>query len=89
MKITADNDKLFVGDYGGKLKLISLRDGELIKDFGKALSHTITGIIITSDQRFFFTSSANGVLKQWNYKDNTLVRDYGQITDNQIWSLCL
>jgi hypothetical protein len=33
MKITADDEKLLVGDYGGSLRLISSTDGKLIKDF--------------------------------------------------------
>jgi WD40 repeat protein len=89
MKITADDEKLFVGDYCGHLKLISLVDGHVIKHFSKIHDYWITGIMITVDQKFFFTSSENGVLKQWNYEDNTLVRDHGKITDNGIWSLCL
>jgi hypothetical protein len=35
MKISADNEKLLVGDNYGFLRLISLIDGELIKDFGR------------------------------------------------------
>ena len=89
MKITADGEKLLVGDSTGHLKLISLIDGEVIKDFGRAHDGCITGIMIPVDQKLFFTSSENGVLKQWNYEDNTLVRDHGKITNNYIRSLCL
>jgi WD40 repeat protein len=88
MKITADDEKLLVGDYKGHLNMISLRDGELIKDFGLIHGGGITGIVITADQKFFFTCSFDGVLKKWNYEDNTLVRDYGKITDGSL-SLCL
>jgi WD40 repeat protein len=94
MKITADGEKLFVGDHSGSLQLISSRNGELIKHFeqahgfGQAFGFGITGIVITPDQNFFFTSSFDVVLKQWNYEDNTLARNYGNITDG-IFSLCL
>jgi WD40 repeat protein len=95
IKITADDEKLLVGDNGGQLKLILSRDGEVIKefglideDFGKAHDNFISGIVITVDQKFFFTSSVYGVLKQWNYEDNTLVKDHGNIMD-YISSLCL
>ena len=88
MKISADGEKLLVGDYQGRLKLISARDGELIKDFGRVHDYAITGIVITVDQKFWFTCSTNGELKQWNYGDNTLVRDHGNIND-LICSLCL
>jgi WD40 repeat protein len=70
------------------LKLISLSDGELIKDFGQAHDGRISSIMITTDQKFFFTSSLDGKLKQWNCEDSTLVRDYGKIT-NEIFSMCL
>jgi hypothetical protein len=88
MKITADGEKLLVGDNLGHLKLVSLRDGELIKEFGHILGCGITGIVITADQKFFFTSSFDGVLKQSNYGDNTLVRDHGKIMDGSFF-LCL
>ena len=88
MKITADGEKLLVGDVRGHLKLISSRDGKVIKDFGKVHDGHITGIVITGDQNFWLTSSSDGQLKQWNYGDNTLVRDHGKIADD-IWSLCL
>jgi WD40 repeat protein len=86
---------LLVGDNGGQLKLISSRDGEVMKDFGladeffgRAHDNFISGIVITEDQKFFLTSSMYGELKQWNYEDNTLVKDHGKITD-YIQCLCL
>jgi WD40 repeat protein len=89
MKITADEKKLLVEDNLGHLKLLSLRNGELIKDYGCLFAvGGITGIVITADQKFLFTSSSDNVLKQWNYEDITLVRDYGKIT-NKISSLCI
>jgi WD40 repeat protein len=88
MKITADGEELLVGDNGYHLKLISSRNGHLIKDFGRAHSKPITGIVITVDQKFWFTSSEYGILKQWNCRDNTLVRKHGKKTD-RIYSLCL
>jgi hypothetical protein len=89
MKITADGDKLLVGDERGHLKLISSIDGKLIKDFGKIHENAISGIVITLNQKFFFTCSCFGVLKQWDYQDNSLVRDYGKMTYDYILSLCL
>jgi WD40 repeat protein len=86
IKVTADGEKLFVGDSIGLLKLISLIDGQVIKDFGQ-VHDGITGIMITEDQKSFFTSSNNGTFKQWNYNDNTLVRDHGKII-NRSFSLC-
>jgi hypothetical protein len=80
MKIMADDEKLLVEDSWGHLKLISSRDGEVIKRFGQVHDQSITGIMITVDQRFFFTFSYGGQLKQWNYEDNTLVRDHGRIS---------
>jgi hypothetical protein len=50
IKITADGQKLLVGDSKGHLKLISSIDGKLIKDFGKVHDEKITGIMITVDQ---------------------------------------
>jgi hypothetical protein len=88
MKITADDEKLIVGHWDGNLVLISSRDGEVIKSFGKAHDHYITVIMITMNQKFFFTASAYGVLKQWNYMDYTLLRDHGKIMGTII-SLCL
>jgi WD40 repeat protein len=87
MKITADDEKLLVGDNQGHLILISSRDGQVIKDFGRALNSEVSGIVMTADQKFFFTSSADGKLKQWNYEDNTLARDDGRI-NSKIVSLC-
>jgi hypothetical protein len=49
MKISADDEKLLVGDRGGHLKLISSRDGELIKDFGRVHEGDISGIMLTAD----------------------------------------
>jgi hypothetical protein len=89
MKIMADDEKLLVEDTKGHLKLISLTDGEVIKDYGRVHGHEITVIMITEDQKFFFTSSVGGVLKQWNYEDNTFVKDHAKITSNYISSLCL
>jgi WD40 repeat protein len=77
MKITADDEKLLVGDNKGYLKLISSRDGKLIKQTGRAHEDWISGIMVTKDWKFFFTSSYGGGLKQWNYEDNTLVIDHG------------
>jgi hypothetical protein len=71
------------------LKLISLSEGEVIKDFGQVHNAYISGIMITVDQKSFFTSSGDGGLKQWSYEDNTLVRDHGQIMSDNIYSLCL
>jgi hypothetical protein len=87
IKITVDDEKLLVADFWNQFKLISSRDGALIKDFGNVPDRYITGIMITRDQKFFFTSSRYGVLKQWNYEENTLVTNHGRITDN-INSLC-
>jgi hypothetical protein len=70
------------------LTLVSLTDGEVIKDFGEVHDSGISGIMVTADQKFFFASSANGELKQWNYGDKTLVRDLGEVIDF-ISSLCL
>ena len=89
MKITADGERLLVGDDEGNLKLISSRDGEVIKHFGRVGDNCISGIMVTEDEKFFFTSSSAGELKQWNYEDNTLFRDHGEITDNFSCSLCL
>jgi WD40 repeat protein len=66
VKITADGEKLFVGDSQGYLKLISSTKGKLIKDFGIVHELFIGKIVISSDQKFFFTSSLDGELKQWN-----------------------
>jgi WD40 repeat protein len=87
MKITADDEKLLVGDDYGYLILISSRDGQGIKDFGPAVFFRVTGIMLTADQKFFFTSSSDGKLKQWNYEDNNLARDHGMI-NKRIVSLC-
>jgi hypothetical protein len=54
IKVTADDEKLFVGDIRRYLQLISSRDGELIKDFGQVHNDVISRIIITLDQKFFF-----------------------------------
>ena len=86
MKITVEDEKLLVGDCEGHLKLISSRDGKVIKRFGQVHDYEISGIMITVDQKFFFTSSKYGALKQWNYEDTTLVRDHGKI-NNFICSL--
>ena len=67
MKLTVDDKKLLIRDYDGALKLISSKDGKLIKDFGIVHEYRITAITITSDQKFWFTSSGYGGLKQWNY----------------------
>ena len=87
MKITADGEKMLLGYDKGYLLLISLRNGKVIKDFGKVHSSATTGIMITEHQKFFFTSTEIGEFKQWNYEDNTLVRDHGEFTD-PIVSLC-
>jgi hypothetical protein len=57
MKISGDQDKLFIGDLFGNLRLMSLADGTLIKDFGKSHDGEITRIVITLDEKFFLTSS--------------------------------
>jgi hypothetical protein len=49
MKITADGEKLLVGDFRGHLKLTSLTDGKVIKNFGKCHGRGISGIMITMD----------------------------------------
>jgi WD40 repeat protein len=49
MKITPDEEKLLVGDDCGHLQLISLIDGELIKDFYEVHDHIISAIVITAD----------------------------------------
>jgi hypothetical protein len=88
MKITPDDEKMFVGSVDN-LYLISLIDGEVLKKFRNVHGYDlVTGIVITADQKFFFTSSYEGILKQWNYGDNTLVRDHGRIA-SRICSLCL
>jgi WD40 repeat protein len=89
MKITPDDEKMLVGDDEGDLKVISLADGEVIKDFGQVHDDKITGIVITADQKFIFTSSVDGVLKQWDFEETTLVRDHGKIAGYYIFSLCL
>jgi WD40 repeat protein len=66
MKITADGEKVLVGDSRGYLKLISSRNGEVIIDFRRAHSSEISGIVISMDQKSFFTSSMSGDLRQWN-----------------------
>jgi hypothetical protein len=88
MKFTADDGNVLVGDEKGYLKLISLTDGQVIKDFGIVHDFITIGIMITEDQKFFLTSSFYGELKQWNYEDNTLAKDHGKIT-NRIMSLSL
>ena len=88
MKITADGEKLLVGDSDGNLKLISLSYGEVIKIFGRVHDFEITGITIKGEENFF-TSSTFGDLKQWNYRDNTLITDSGKLTNSRIYSLCL
>jgi hypothetical protein len=88
MKITADDEKLLVGDQKGHLNLISSRDGEVIKDSGRAHECYITRIVITADHRFFFISSYIGNLEQRDYKAGTLVMEHGNIKNN-ISSLCL
>ena len=57
MKISADQEKLFLGDMNGYLKLVSLTDGTTIKDFEKIHDCFITAIVITADEKFLFTSS--------------------------------
>jgi hypothetical protein len=64
MKITADDEKLLIGDNDGHLYLISLRHGELIKDFGRVHCDYFTAINITLDQKFFCTSAIDGGLTQ-------------------------
>jgi hypothetical protein len=86
MKITADGEKLLVGDYRGHLILISSRDAEVFNDFGRALPNPVTGIMTTADEKFFFTASYDGVLIQWNYGDYTLAIDHGKIANIPIAS---
>jgi WD40 repeat protein len=88
IKITADDEGLLVGNDCGHLKLVSSRDGELIKDFGQAHDDYISGIVRTGDHKFFLTSSRDRKLKQWNYEDNTFLGNHGEII-NYIASLCL
>jgi hypothetical protein len=76
MKISADEETLFLGDHAGRLKLMSLTDGTIIKDWGKIHDGRMTGIVKTADEKFLFTSSSSGILKQWNYGEKTLVRDH-------------
>jgi hypothetical protein len=87
MKISADEEKLFLGDLGGNLKLMSLTDGKTIKIYGKIHDSSISGIVITADEKFFFWSLYDGKLGKCNFKDITLVRDYEKITDI-IYCLC-
>jgi hypothetical protein len=88
MKISADGEKLFISDDNGNLKLISLIDATIIRDFGKVCDHEISGIVITVDERFFFTSTVDGRLIQWNYGNTSFFRQYRRITGG-ISSLCL
>ena len=88
MKLTVDSKKLIVGDHSGFMKLISAKDGELIKDFGQAHKEMITDIVITVDHKYFFTSSIDGSLKQWNYKNNTLYKDHANLIRDGICHLC-
>jgi WD40 repeat protein len=88
IRISADQQKLFLGDNGGNLKLMSLTDATAIIHFGQLHNQKITGIVITEDEKFLFTSSQNGELKQWNYQDTTLINDYAGFT-HSIHSLCL
>jgi hypothetical protein len=59
MKIIADDQKLLVGDQKGQLKLLSSKNGWLIKDFG-LIHDSIIGIMIEPYQKFFYTSSVDG-----------------------------
>jgi hypothetical protein len=76
MKMSADEERLFLGDGGGDFKLMSLKDGTTIKDLSYSYN-PVAGIVTTEDEKFLFTSTIDGVLKKWNYKDANLVRDYG------------
>ena len=87
MKISADEQKLFLAHGDGNLKLMSLIDGTTIKDFGQIHDEQITAIVITADEKFFFTSSYDGELKQWKYGDLTLVR-YCEKFNDAILSMC-
>jgi WD40 repeat protein len=88
MKISVDQQKLFIGDGWGQLILMSLTDGTTIKHFGQIYRRGITGIVITGDEKFFFTSSEDAQIKQWNYGDSSLFGKYGKIGD-YIECLCL
>jgi WD40 repeat protein len=87
LKITADGEKLLVGDQKGGFRLLSQTDGTEIDQIGFGHDGSVNAIAITSDQKFWFTSTGEGTLEQWDSKENSSFKDHGKIADS-ISSLC-
>jgi serine/threonine protein kinase/WD40 repeat protein len=63
--LTADEERLFVGDRAGKLHIWDFRMGEKRKT-QPAHSGPIRRLILSHDGQFLFTASADQTLKMWN-----------------------
>jgi WD40 repeat protein len=88
--ITSNDKYLFTSDLAenGHVKQLSVRNGQLIKDYGQNFGDNgVLSIILTSDNKWLFSGSSKGHLKQISLETQQVVHDYGKIHDT--YNMCL
>lgn len=78
--ITNDGKHLFIAHgENGNLKMMSILDRSLVKEFHKAHRGKIMAMKSTRDSRFLFTTAEDGYMKQWSITDRKLFMNYNRI----------
>jgi WD40 repeat protein len=85
--ITSDDKYLWTSDYNGNVKQFSVRNGQMIKDFGAMFEHGIRSLMTTPDNKWLFVGSWFGDLKQICLESQQLVHDYENVHDKGIYRL--
>lgn len=79
---------LFSADSTGCVRQLSLRQGEVVNDYGnKFHNKTIYAMTSTKNSKFFFTGDEAGNLRQISVVDGEVVKDYGKVFKATITSM--
>jgi len=79
---------LFSADSNGTVKQLSLRQGEVVNDYGnKFHNKTIYAMTSTKNSKYIFTGDEAGNLRQISVVDGEVVKDYGKIFKATVTSM--
>lgn len=78
---------IFTGGLDRTLKQFSIKNRQMVYNFGHVHKNSITAVAITSDGQYLFVADSGGYMKQLSIKDKKLVRDFKKAHDDSISSI--
>jgi hypothetical protein len=64
-----------------KLKLVWLKEGGGVVEFGRAHESVVWSMMLSFDKETVWTADWHGWVKEWSVREGKMVRDWGKVAD--------